>query len=200
MSLSWLPNALTLLRIAAAPIMTVLIYLFMSSPSVETKASLSMLAASIFLLAALTDWLDGYLARLLKATSDFGAKLDLWADKVIVFAVLLGVLPFQPVIAGIGLVSLSLRDILIMQLRARHPSINLKATFLAKSKTAIVMAGMAICLFAYAFRMYGLNNETQTVITAMTTIQRIGLSVFVFGCVLSLGTGYQYFQATQARP
>ncbi len=199
MSFHWLPNLLTGLRIAAAPVITILIYLFLSSSDTANKAFFALIAASLFLIASVTDWLDGYLARLFGAASEFGAKLDLWADKIIVFAVLIGVLPFYPLLASIGLISLSLRDIFVMQLRAKHADINLKATFLAKSKTAIIMAGITICLFAYAFRMHGLEFQIPRLVVEMATLQRIGLSVFVFGCVLSLGTGYQYIQAVQAK-
>ena len=70
------PNLLTLLRIALIPVFVVVFYL----PYTWTHAA----AALVFALAALTDWLDGYLARRLGQTSAFGAFLDPVADKLMV--------------------------------------------------------------------------------------------------------------------
>lgn len=201
MSLKWLPNALTWLRIIAAPIVAGLIFFALQSSEAPSREFYASVAFVLFVLAAITDWFDGFLARKLSASSDFGAKLDLWADKLLVFAVLIGVLVFYPLFAIFGLLSLSVRDAVIMRLRANRPDVNLKATFLAKSKTAIIMTGMAICLFAYA-RLMGAEQlqDTDQQILMMRLI-RFGLSVFVFGCVLSLGTGLQYLQAAaQTKP
>ena len=71
-----LPNILTLIRVAAIPVLVAVFYLpFWWS---------DLLAAALFLAAGLTDWLDGYLARRLGQTSPFGAFLDPVADKLIV--------------------------------------------------------------------------------------------------------------------
>jgi len=71
-----IPNLLTLLRIALIPVLVLVFYLpFKWSHAV---------AAAIFGLAALTDWLDGYLARSMGQTSRFGAFLDPVADKLMV--------------------------------------------------------------------------------------------------------------------
>ncbi|MGD8418693.1 MAG: CDP-alcohol phosphatidyltransferase family protein, partial [Pseudomonadales bacterium] len=75
-----LPNILTLTRILLIPIF-VIVYIL---PGRETY----LLAAVLFGLAALTDWLDGYLARRLNQTTPFGAFLDPVADKLIVVAAL----------------------------------------------------------------------------------------------------------------
>jgi len=70
------PTQLTLMRIALIPVLGIFFYL--------PIASARWIAAGIFVLAALTDWLDGYLARKWKQTSDFGAFLDPVADKLMV--------------------------------------------------------------------------------------------------------------------
>lgn len=77
---SW-PNILTLMRILLIPIFIALFYL----PTTWSEA----LAAGIFALASITDWLDGYLARRLKQMSPFGAFLDPVADKLLVATALL---------------------------------------------------------------------------------------------------------------
>lgn len=198
MSLSWIPNAVTLLRIAAAPAVGWLVWSFLTNSELEFKEIYAGLAFGVFSIAALTDWLDGFLARALDATSDLGAKLDLWADKALVFAVLVGILTVYPIIAIFGLICLSVRDIFVMRLRAKRPDVNLKATFLAKSKTAIIMGAMALCMLAYSMAMSAGRQGNAEQLELMIVIMRIGLSVFVFGCVLSLGTGAQYFLAAAA--
>ncbi|MHB1140811.1 MAG: CDP-diacylglycerol--glycerol-3-phosphate 3-phosphatidyltransferase [Sulfuricaulis sp.] len=74
------PNILTLLRIALIPAFIVAYY--------WTSPWSHMLATGLFVLAALTDWLDGYLARKWEQTSPFGAFLDPVADKLMVAAAL----------------------------------------------------------------------------------------------------------------
>jgi CDP-diacylglycerol--glycerol-3-phosphate 3-phosphatidyltransferase len=74
------PNALTLLRIALIPLFVVAYYI----PAHWANE----LAAGLFILAAITDWLDGYLARRLNQFSPFGAFLDPVADKLMIAAAL----------------------------------------------------------------------------------------------------------------
>ena len=74
------PNLLTFLRIALIPAFIVAYYL--------AQPWAHVLATGLFILAALTDWLDGYLARRLEQTSPFGAFLDPVADKLMIAAAL----------------------------------------------------------------------------------------------------------------
>src|SRR5437016_3797022 len=71
-----LPNILTLIRIAVIPFLVLVFYLPVSWGHIA--------AAMIFTLAAITDWLDGYLARSLKQATKLGAFLDPVADKLMV--------------------------------------------------------------------------------------------------------------------
>lgn len=199
MSLKWIPNALTILRLLAAPFVTILLLKMFSAEDPALKEVYAGIAFTLFTLAAITDWFDGFAARKLDAASELGAKLDLWADKLIVFAVLLGMLPSLPLLAVFGLVSLSVRDIMIMRLRAKRPDVNLKATFLAKSKTAVIMVGIAMAIAGYAFNLTSLRLDDADNAYYMHLIMRIGCSLFVFGCVLSLGTGFQYLQAANVK-
>jgi len=82
------PNILTLMRIAGIPVFVLAFYL----PFEWANA----LSAGIFLLAALTDWLDGYLARKLGQTSRFGAFLDPVADKLLVAVALILLVQAEP--------------------------------------------------------------------------------------------------------
>ena len=81
-----LPIALTWMRVAAIPLLVAIFYL----PSAWlTPFDKNLFAAMIFIFAAITDWLDGFLARRLKQESAFGQFLDPVADKLIVAAALL---------------------------------------------------------------------------------------------------------------
>ena len=72
-----LPNSLTVFRIAIIPVL-VIMYLFSSWPMRQEWLT------TVFVVAAVTDWLDGYLARKMDLSSPFGAFLDPVADKLIV--------------------------------------------------------------------------------------------------------------------
>jgi CDP-diacylglycerol--glycerol-3-phosphate 3-phosphatidyltransferase/cardiolipin synthase len=83
-----IPTILTLGRVAVIPLVLALFYI--------DWAPARHVAAALFIVAALTDWLDGYLARLWKQTSNFGAFLDPVADKLLVAVALVMLLRFGP--------------------------------------------------------------------------------------------------------
>lgn len=103
-----IPNAVTALRVLLTPLF---IWFLMSSDGVLVQVS-----AAVFLLAALSDWYDGWHARRYKAQSRFGTFFDPLADKVLVGAALiafgsLGLLPMWMVLVVVG------RDVLVTALR-----------------------------------------------------------------------------------
>jgi CDP-diacylglycerol--glycerol-3-phosphate 3-phosphatidyltransferase len=108
-----LPIALTWLRVAAIPLLVTIFYLPASWLSMPEK---NALATSLFVFAALTDWLDGYLARRMKQESAFGQFLDPVADKLIVAAALLVLLNMDRVQVWVALVIIG-REITISALR-----------------------------------------------------------------------------------
>jgi len=108
-----LPIALTWLRVAAIPLLATIFYLPASWLSMPEK---NALATGLFVFAALTDWLDGYLARRMKQESAFGQFLDPVADKLIVAAALLVLLNMDRVQVWVALVIIG-REITISALR-----------------------------------------------------------------------------------
>lgn len=138
-----IPNLLTLIRLLLVPVVVVLYYL-----PVEWAHSISAL---FFALAAITDWLDGYLARNLKQTTKFGAFLDPVADKLMVAVALVLVvgelrLPFLAIPAAI----IVGREIVVSALREWMAEIgkrtSLAVTMVAKIKTVVQMIALILLL------------------------------------------------------
>lgn len=143
-----LPILLTWLRIAIIPVFIGLYYLPLDSISVSVR---DYLGAIFFVLAAVTDWLDGYLARRWNQTSAFGAFLDPVADKLMVCAALLILLDLERVESFIVLIIIG-REITISALREWMASVGARASVavnqLGKFKTAAQMAAIP-CLMVY---------------------------------------------------
>jgi CDP-diacylglycerol--glycerol-3-phosphate 3-phosphatidyltransferase len=121
-------NSLTLLRIILTPVCVV--FLFLPIPHKEYYA------AGVFLLAAITDGLDGYVARARKETSAFGKAFDPLADKILIGAALLSLYKLGKVALWIILVILG-RELLITLLRfiAQKKELSIAASIWGKIKT-----------------------------------------------------------------
>ena len=136
---------LTLLRIALIPVLVILFYL--PWPGAQ------ILCALVFMLASLTDWLDGYLARRLQQMTRFGAFLDPVADKLIVAAALVLLLQSDPQ-PGLAIASVIIigREITIASLREWMAEIGqrgrVEVSWLGKVKTTMQMFAITVLLFA----------------------------------------------------
>lgn len=143
-----LPILLTWLRIAIIPLFIGLYYLPLDSLSVSVR---DWFGAIAFIVAAVTDWLDGYLARRWNQTSAFGAFLDPVADKLMVCAALLILLDLGRVESYIALIIIG-RELTISALREWMASVGARNSVavnqLGKFKTAAQMAAIP-CLMVY---------------------------------------------------
>jgi cardiolipin synthase (CMP-forming) len=149
-----IPNTLTLMRIAVIPLFVGVFYL----PSHWlTDAQMNLVATVLFVLAAITDWLDGYLARTLGQTSVFGAFLDPVADKLMVAAALILLVQLGRADAVVAVVIIG-REITISALREWMARIGQSASVavatVGKFKTAAQMT--AIPLLLYHDNLFGL--------------------------------------------
>jgi CDP-diacylglycerol--glycerol-3-phosphate 3-phosphatidyltransferase len=139
-----LPTALTWARILAIPLIVGVFYLPMSAQDQN------LIATVLFVVSALTDWLDGYLARRLNQTSAFGAFLDPVADKILVCASLLVLVHLGRVDTLIALVIIG-REITISALREWMAQIGASRSvavhMLGKVKTATQMTAIPFLLF-----------------------------------------------------
>ncbi|WP_295644846.1 CDP-diacylglycerol--glycerol-3-phosphate 3-phosphatidyltransferase [uncultured Methylibium sp.] len=146
-----LPTLLTWARIVAIPLIVGVFYLDLSVP---TK---NLVATILFVVVALTDWADGYLARRLNQTSSFGAFLDPVADKFLVCAALLVLVHEQRLHSLIALVIIG-REIAISALREWMAQIGASRSvavhMLGKLKTTVQM--VAIPFLLYDGRLFGL--------------------------------------------
>jgi CDP-diacylglycerol--glycerol-3-phosphate 3-phosphatidyltransferase len=147
-----IPNFLTILRIAIIPILVLLLL----SPS----KSASFFATLLFALASITDWLDGYIARRMGIVTLFGKFLDPVADKLIVAAALIMIIPFGRAPAWMVLIILS-REIIITGLRgiASTEGIVIPASKLGKFKTIFQIVAILCLLLHYDYYwFFGIKN------------------------------------------
>ena len=139
-----LPTLFTWARIVAIPLIVGVFYLDLA-PALQ-----NLLATVLFILVALTDWLDGYLARKLNQTSSFGAFLDPVADKFLVCAALLVLLELGRVNALVALVIVG-REIAISALREWMAQIGASKSvavhMLGKVKTTVQMVAIPFLLY-----------------------------------------------------
>jgi len=139
-----LPTLLTWARIVAIPLIVGVFHL----PLVE--ADRNLIATVLFIVVALTDWADGYLARRLNMTSSFGAFLDPVADKFLVCAALLVLVELERVQSLIALIIIG-REIAISALREWMAQIGASRSvavhMLGKVKTVVQMVAIPFLLF-----------------------------------------------------
>jgi CDP-diacylglycerol--glycerol-3-phosphate 3-phosphatidyltransferase len=142
-----IPNALTWARIVLIPVFVGLFYL---PEAIMPAATQNLVATIIFIVAAVTDWFDGYLARALGQTSAFGAFLDPVADKLMVAAALILLVQLGRVDAIIAVVIIG-REITISALREWMARVGKAASvavaFVGKLKTAAQMVAIPMLLF-----------------------------------------------------
>ncbi|WOB06369.1 CDP-diacylglycerol--glycerol-3-phosphate 3-phosphatidyltransferase [Piscinibacter gummiphilus] len=139
-----LPTLLTWARIVAIPLIVGIFYLELDS---GTK---NLVATVLFVVVALTDWADGYLARKLNQTSSFGAFLDPVADKFLVCASLLILVQLGRLEALVALVIIG-REIAISALREWMAQIGASRSvavhMLGKLKTTVQMVAIPFLLY-----------------------------------------------------
>ena len=171
--MKYVPNILTILRLLACPL---LIYLFYS------KKHLAVLI--IFLLACITDFFDGYLARKKNFKSNLGKILDPIADKILVVSMIFIMVVIEKINGFLVYPALViiLREILVSGLRDffSYKMQNLLVTKLSKLKTLIQMVSLG-------FLIVQDNFETNFIYL----IGAFGLTV---SSILTIYTGYLYFK------
>jgi len=173
-----LPTWLTLLRIALVPVLVACFYLPMRGTN--------LIAAMLFVVIALTDWLDGWLARRYGMDSAFGAFLDPVADKLTVTVVLFVIVQQDPtaLMAILGAIIVG-REISITALREWMATIGqiarIRVAGIGKIKTIVQM--VALTLLLYRNELFGLP------------IYAIGRWLLIASAVLTLWSAFVYVRA-----
>ena len=154
-----IPNLITLSRIVLIPLLIGIYYL---PGDWLTDGNKDISATAIFIVAGITDWLDGYLARRLNQMSAFGAFLDPVADKLIVVAALIVLMRFDPprVHDIVALIIIG-REVAISALREWMAKVgqatSVAVAFIGKLKTVSQM--IAIPLLLFHDRLFGVDCQ-----------------------------------------
>jgi len=178
------PNLLTWLRILTIPLVIGVFYV----PGVWLSSwHQNLIATSLFIAAAITDWLDGYLARRLNQMSAFGAFLDPVADKLMIAAALIVLVWLQRVDAIIAVVIIG-REIAVSAMREWMAKIgqskSVAVNFLGKIKTISQM--IAVPLLLYHERIGVLSP------------QRVGTWLIYVAAILTLVSMFYYLKLALA--
>ena len=179
-----IPNILTYARIAAIPVVVGCIY---AQSIMDGPLWLRWVAVVVFIAAGVTDYLDGYYARIWNQQSAFGRMLDPIADKLLVASCLL-MLAADGTITGPSLwasIVILCREILVSGLREylAELRVSVPVTRLAKWKTTLQ-------LVAIGFLLAG--DAGDAIVPVVTPI---GLSLLWLSALLTLSTGWDYFRA-----
>ena len=173
-----LPNLLTGLRIVAIPLMVVCYYLPQPISTVG--------AAVVFIVAAVTDWFDGWVARRLGQTSQFGAFLDPVADKLLVTVALILLMHRMDnifiTLAGMVVIG---REIVISALREWMAQVGNRASVavsgIAKVKTGVQMTAIPILIWYPSW-------------PAIEEIRLLGLFLLALAVILTLWSMFYYIK------
>lgn len=184
-----LPNVLTVLRILATPVILVLMF----SPSLGGRLA----ALVLFILAAISDYADGEIARRLSSPSRIGRFLDPLADKVLVLGTFCGLaLLFPKLVPWWAVALVALRDVVVtlMRMRAEASGRSIRTLPVAKAKTTVqlvfligMLAAMAAAEFPGAVGRVG----------GWVLESRIPLIVLIAVVVITAYTGAVYFYRTE---
>jgi CDP-diacylglycerol---glycerol-3-phosphate 3-phosphatidyltransferase len=176
-----LPNILTMVRIATIPVICMLLL----SPGRRP----CFWAAVFFAAASVTDWLDGYLARKMEIVTVFGKFLDPIADKLIVMAALIMILPYDRVPAWMVLVILG-REIIITGLRgiASTEGIVIAASNLGKFKTIFQLVAIIGLLLHYDYRWFFSVDHPLLIVN----MHNVGMFYLWIATVITIWSGVDY--------
>lgn len=181
-----LPNQLTVLRIILTP---VFLYLFLSGDPLLIQISLA-----VYLIAAITDWYDGWLARKFNYITDWGKFLDPLADKILTSAAFFAFAHLD--ILELWMVwVIVIRDFVITGLRAYadYQGVSFVTSKSAKIKTFIQMVFIYYLLFIYTMQNTQFFYEGNSEIFNKMFDQNLVYYLMLFITLLTFYTGVEYF-------
>jgi CDP-diacylglycerol--glycerol-3-phosphate 3-phosphatidyltransferase len=176
-----LPNILTLTRITVSPVIFILLLY-------RPGKLMSFLSALVFALAAITDFLDGYLARRLNMITTLGKFLDPLADKILVGVALIMLIPLERVSPLIVALIIT-RELLVTGLRvyAINENIIIESSRLAKYKTTFQIVAVVGLLLHHSYAV-ALGPAHFSI-----DFNAIGTALLYIALFITLLTGIDYF-------
>ena len=184
-----IPNLLTYARIVAVPL---IVLCFFVEGRLESSDFARWTAFWLFAAASITDYLDGYLARIWNQTSNIGRMLDPIADKLLVASVLL-LMAADGTIAGWAIwaaIIILCREILVSGLREylADLKVSVPVTRIAKWKTAIQMVAIGLLIVGPAIDSIPPEALETGVVTGL------GIGLLWLAALITMYTGYDYFR------
>ncbi|MFI3166972.1 MAG: CDP-diacylglycerol--glycerol-3-phosphate 3-phosphatidyltransferase [Bacillota bacterium] len=194
-----LPNKLSLLRIALVPIMVILFY-------IQTPIALTC-SVLVFIIASITDFLDGHIARKYNLVTDFGKFIDPIADKLLVVTALVLIsvsgIVLVPYVAEISLMIVIAREFAISGLRliAATNGTVIAADKLGKLKTVTQIVAIILLLSAYSVYVtyatyyYSTSVTTEFLYTCYMTAlytSYVGTAIYAISTVICIISGISY--------
>ncbi len=170
-----LPNVLTVLRIMLVPVLVVA--LLGNTPSGD------VLAAVVFALASLTDFIDGWLARARDSVTTFGKLMDPLADKLLVVAALISLVSLDRLPAWVAMVIITRElAVTVLRLGATGAGVVIAASTLGKAKTCLQIAAILALIAVHGRPLWVMLLVYVTVLVTVVS----GLDYF-FGMRKRLG-------------
>ncbi|MGA9111109.1 MAG: CDP-diacylglycerol--glycerol-3-phosphate 3-phosphatidyltransferase [Smithella sp.] len=167
-----LPNTITLLRISVVPFLFILLL----SPG----EFWSLILAILFVIASITDFFDGYIARKYQMITTMGKFLDPIADKIMVNTAMILMIPIGRIPAWIVAITI-IRDLMVDVIRsiASSEGIYIQASTLGKQKTLAQIVAVTALIIHYS--IFGINAHA------------VGMVILYIALVLTIFSGIDYF-------
>jgi CDP-diacylglycerol--glycerol-3-phosphate 3-phosphatidyltransferase len=182
-----LPNSITMSRIVMIPL---LLWILTSHfPWVGTHGAQEITAAILFVLASITDGLDGYLARKRKQITTVGMLLDPIADKIMVTGALIALVAYTPEVVKVWLVVVIIgREFLISGLRsiASSEGFTIQASDLGKLKTVIQIICVVSAILAHGWDQWQFG-------ILIVPVKWIAIAAIYFTVLVSAISAIDYF-------
>lgn len=185
-----LPNQLTVLRIILTPVFLIL---FLSENS-----SLKQLSLIVFIIAAITDWYDGWLARKFNYITNWGKFMDPLADKILTSTAFFA-FAFQGILEMWMVILIIIRDFLITGLRlyADTKGSSMSTSYLAKWKTFFQMAFIYYLLLIFTLTTVDwIYKDNEYIFSYLTNHKFIYLSMLLI-TILTVYTGATYIYSNR---
>ena len=167
-----LPNTITLLRVSVVPFLFILLL----SPG----EFWSLILAILFVIASITDFFDGYIARKYQMITTMGKFLDPIADKIMVNTAMILMIPIGRIPAWIVAITI-IRDLIVDVIRsiASSEGIYIQASTLGKQKTVTQIIAVTALIIHYS--IFGINAHA------------VGMVILYIALVLTIFSGFDYF-------